>query len=756
MSKKNNLNLFDFIDEKEEDIQKSIDQGNIVFVDKVFEEIDIPKIFLPINKKCKKLKDLKYYSTKELQEKIKKNYKSLFQKYINTICKGYNYLKESINNIIISSQGYDVLLLRVQGNRLERIGELKNLSRERIRQIETCACEEIIIFLETFLEAENLQKKFDKVLFYNIEEIFSFTENKDIIKIIEFVLKKKENYTFAFYSKDFSSFVNSKKKNLLTMINDLISLNEYFNYYETYSKINDILIYKHNILDFTFELYKKYLENKKYIFKGNLAMKLGSFSTNFIMSKYIKEYYPKGIIMDDEGLKKLEKSMSQKYQYEFKLSSANSKIDEMNPELIIWGKQKRIHIDNVRITEDKLNEIIFSFEKIFEDNNYMLLDDVYTKMQDILQDTEIDDKYKLYGILKYNLRDKYYFKKMAVRKNELKDYTLNQLVYNYINEHELCSIDEIMHALDISLSSLQAIIRDDISLICVNDKYTIASKIKISEDSLERIKIKLEETVQETYIHRENFYNKYADEWNKMGINDSVMLYNLCRFYYTDEYNFFTPYIQNKRYDYAITFKKIILDYFMENKGIIDIEKAQKDISIISATKDLSLIYQLRNYNIKVFRMGLDRMALLENISFDDINKYQIKKRLNQFFDQNNYALEDDLEKLSKGLYYYLNNEKCYMNSYSLCAYVENNLNNYIVLNSLGINNYLTSKYAITKSIKTYPELIYKIVREKYTQPWVYKSDIQKLIREKKLLPSTPNDLLSDFVKYENDKVYFI
>lgn len=756
MSKKNNLNLFDFIDEKEEDIQKSIDQGNIVFVDKVFEEIDIPKIFLPINKKCKKLKDLKYYSTKELQEKIKKNYKSLFQKYINTICKGYNYLKESINNIIISSQGYDVLLLRVQGNRLERIGELKNLSRERIRQIETCACEEIIIFLEAFLEVENLQKKFDKVLFYNIEEIFSFTENKDIIKIIEFVLKKKENYTFAFYSKDFSSFVNSKKKNLLTMINDLISLNEYFNYYETYSKINDILIYKHNILDFTFELYKKYLENKKYIFKGNLAMKLGSFSTNFIMSKYIKEYYPKGIIMDDEGLKKLEKSMSQKYQYEFKLSSVNSKIDEMNPELIIWGKQKRIHIDNVRITEDKLNEIIFSFEKIFEDNNYMLLDDVYTKMQDILQDTEIDDKYKLYGILKYNLRDKYYFKKMAVRKNELKDYTLNQLVYNYINEHELCSIDEIMHALDISLSSLQAIIRDDISLICVNDKYTIASKIKISEDSLERIKIKLEESVQETYIHRENFYNKYADEWKKMGINDSAMLYNLCRFYYTDEYNFFTPYIQNKRYDYAITFKKIILDYFMVNKGIIDIEKAQRDISIISATKDLSLIYQLRNYNIKVFRMGLDRMALLENISFDDINKYQIKKRLNQFFDQNNYALEDDLEKLSKGLYYYLNNEKCYMNSYSLCAYVENNLNNYIVLSSLGINNYLTSKYAITKTIKTYQELIYKIVREKYTQPWVYKSDIQKLIREKKLLPSTPNDLLSDFGKYENDKIYFV
>lgn len=755
MSKKNNLNLFDFISEKEEDIQKSIDQGNIVFMDKVFEEIDIPKIFLPINKKAKKLKDLKYYSTEELLGKIKKNYKTLFQKYINTLCKGYEYLRKSICTIITQSQGYEVLLLRTRGDKLEHIGELKGLSRERIRQIETSACEEIIIFLEAFLEVELAQKKYENILFYNMDEIFTFIENKDVIKVITFVLKKKENYNFALYSKDFSSFINMKKKNLLTKINVLINLNDYFNYYETYSKINDILIYKYNILDFTFEIYKSYLENKKYIFKGNLATKLGSFSTNFIMSKYIKEYYPKGIIMDEEGLKKLEKNMNQKYEYEFKLSSANSKIDELNPELIIWGKQKRIHIDNVHISKDKIDELISTFENIFENNNYMLLDEVYTKMIPSLEGTEITDKYKLYGILKYYLKDKYYFKKMAVRKIELKDYTLNQLVYNYINEHDLCTIDEIMNALDISLSSLQAIVRDDISLICVNDKYTIASKIKISQDSLERIKIKLEETIQNTYIHRENFFNKYLDEWKKMNINDSNMLYNLCRYYYANEYNFFTPYIQNKNYDYAITFKKIIIDYFIENKGIVDIEKAQKDISNISATKDLSLIYQLRNYNIKVFRMGLDRMALLENISFDDINKYQIKKRLNQFFDQNEYALEDDLEKLSKGLYYYLNNEKCYMNSYSLCAYVENNLSNYIVLNSLGINNYLTSKYAITKSIKTYQELIYKIVRETFTDSWVYKTDIQKLIRGKKLLPTTPNDLISDYVRYENDKVFF-
>ena len=52
-------NLFDFINEKETVDSKNI--TTIIFKDKHFDEIEIPKRFSAI-KKCKKLKDLKYYN----------------------------------------------------------------------------------------------------------------------------------------------------------------------------------------------------------------------------------------------------------------------------------------------------------------------------------------------------------------------------------------------------------------------------------------------------------------------------------------------------------------------------------------------------------------------------------------------------------------------------------------------------------------------------------------------------------------------
>ncbi len=755
MNDKNISNLFDLLIEKEEDVTKNINSRNISFVDEIFEKEPIPTIFLPIEKKLKYLKDLKYYQIDELSNKIKKNYQTLFEKYILVICKGYEYLKNNLERIIKENPGYDVLIRRARGEKLEKIGSSKNLSRERIRQIENNSSNEILIFLETYLNIGFKNGVYKNILFYNIEDIFNFINDKQVIEVINLILLKKNKYLFAIYSEEFSSFINIEKKGTLNTIINLIDLNDYFNYFERYSKINDTLIYKHNVLDFTFTIYKNFLNNQKYIFKGNLALKPGTFSTNSIMSNFIKENYPKGIIIDDEGLKQLSKKMQEKYDYEFKLLSANAKIDELNPELIIWGKQKRIHIDNVHIKEVKLQNIISEFKRVFENNSYMLLDDLYKLLFESLKETEITDKYKLYGLLKYYLQDEYYFKKMGVRKLELKEYTLNELVHSYIDKHDMCDINELVEKLDISLASVQSIVRDDISIINVNNKYTIATKIKISEDNLNRIKFKLEYEMINLYIHRETLYNKYQDEWNRMNIKDAIMLYGICRYYYSDIYNFYVPYIQDKKYNYAITFKKIILDYFAKNDGIIDIEKAQKEIGLISSTKDFSLIYQVKNNRINVFRMAVDRMALLENISIDDINKYQIKKRFREYFQNNDYALENDLEKLSKGLFYYVNGEKCYMNSYSLSSYIENYSKIYYVVNSLGINNYLTSKYAITKELKSYQELIYNVVRENFHEKEANKYEVQKLIRDKKLLSTVPNGLLSNYATYDNDKIIF-
>lgn len=748
-------NLFNLINENNENINEQIANGNIIFIDKNVEDLNIPKIFFQ-DKKIKKFKDLKYFQIIDLEKKINKNYFKFFKKYINLACRGYIALKNDLEKAILITSGYDILVKRSQGYKLEQIGESKNVTKERIRQIESTAYSEIFYILELYIELSFLHHEFENLLFLNTNDIFAFINNSEVINVINFVLSKKNDNKKINYSNDFSTFINMNNYKLINIINNLIELTNYFNYYDMYSKINDELIFKYNILDFSFEIFKKYLVNKKYNLKGNLAIKSKIVSTNLIISDFIKNNYPKGIVLDDEGIIKLKNKMQETYEYDFKVSSALSKIDELNPELIICGKQKRIHIDCVSINKDKLTMIINEFDEMFSDNNYMTLDSVYCSLKDIIANTCIDSKYYLYGVLKYYLKDKYYFKKMAVRKLELKDYTLDELVYNYINDNDLCSIDDIVTALEINLSTAQSLIRENPAMICINNKYTLANKIKISEDTLERIKIKLQIVDKNNYIHRENFYKIYIDEWEKLKINDSSLLYNLCRYYFGNEYNFFTPYIQVTNLQNAITYKKIILDYFQENNNIIDIEKSQKDIANISSTKDFSLIYQLRNYNIKVFRMAFDRMTLLDKITFDDINHYQIKKRLKEYFNNNEYASESDLDRLSKGLYYYVNNEKCYMNLYSLSSYIDKFMKSYYVINSMGINNYITSKYVVTKEKCSYIEFLYKQVRKHFPNKINNKNDILKFIRDNNLLSSIPNNLLNDYVKYESDKIIFI
>lgn len=748
-------NLLDLISENSKDTLALIEDGLIAFMDKEFEELDIPNEFITIDKSIKKLGDLKYYKVEEIKSKIKRVYRPLFIKYIDVVCKGYEELKSYIPNLIVNNPAYDIILQRANGRKLEEIGEEKNVSRERIRQIESNAFDEITIYLETYLAISSKLNKIDDSLFYDISKLFDFIKSENTIKIIETILKKKNNYTIVFYSNEFSSFINKNKKDSIDVINKLINLNDIFDYYERYSQINQKLIYDYNIRDFRFDIYKKYLENKKYTFKGNLALKPGTSSTNTIMSIYIKENYPNGIILDDDGLNELTQGMNKKYQYDFKLFSANSKIDELNPELILWGKLIRTHIDNVHIDKDKLNEIINEFEKLFENTSYILLDDVFLKMNNVLENTIITDKYRLYGLLKYYLKDKYFFRKMAVRKNQFKEFTLNELIHNYIYDHDLCTIDDLINDLHISYSSCQQITRDDASIILINDKYTLIERISISQDCLNRLKLRLSECVTNKYIHRENFYNKYKDEWQMMEVYDYVMLYNICKFYFAKDYNFYTPYIQDKKYNYAITYKIIINEYFQNKNGLIDIEKAQKDIGYEIALKDFSLIYQLRNYGIKFFRMSLDRMTLLDYVHVEDIVKRQIKDRLKFFFKDHDYATQSDLDKLCLELYYKVNNEKCPFISYSLCSFVMNSMDEYYVISSLGLNNYISTKYAISKKPVSYKQFLYEMVLSKFNTREINKQDVSKYLRESGLLINVPNDLFIDFATYTNDKIIF-
>lgn len=747
-------NLFDFINEKENNINETNNISTIIYKDKSFDEIGIPKLFNQI-KKCKKLKDLKYYQLSEVTCQLEKPNREVFEKYISLVCKGAKSYKSILEKTLSEIDGLKIVLRRANGEKLEEIGLEKGISRERVRQIEKTALNIIYTYIYTYLQVRHLNNDFSSDLFYNYKEIFKFIKNKELIKAIEYTLLKAKDDIFSFYDNDFEMFYNNKKKNILVKTKSLIKLDNNFDYFEAYTKINNTLTFSHNVIDFTFDIYKNYLVKNGYIFKGSLATKQEILPSSVILSNVIRDEFPEGIITDEEGIKLLNEKIYEIYQTEVKLNSALANIDETSPELIIWGKKKRIHIDNVNIKDKKLKEIICEFEKLFEESQYLLLEDVYYKIIDVLKNTVITDKYKLYGILKYHLKDKYYFKKMGVRNNELKDAKLKDLVKTYIENHDMCTIDDITNDLNILSSSAYAMIRENSLIVCIDNKYTLATKLNITKADLDTIYNYLVTDVNEYYIHKENFYTLHESDWKRIRITDDSMLYHICKFYFSEEFNFFIPYIQNKKYDYAITFKKVMKDYLEKNDYIIDINKAQKDLGYIISSKDFSLIYYMRSFDFKPFRMEVDRLTILDNIKVDDITVYMIKQRLEEYFSTNKYAFEKSINKIAKGLYYYVDDEKCYMNYYSLCSFIEHNIKDYYVVTSLGINNYSNIKYAISKKEITYTELVYDWVRENFPNRENSKSEIYKAIRSNNILNTFPNNLFKDYADYTLEKIIF-
>lgn len=751
------LSIFDFIDEPIDDALSMVDKGQIAYVDKQFDNIKIPKIFNLTNFTF--FNELNYYDFETICNQVRKNYRELFRNYLNLIVKGFRYFEEHLEEALSQVANIDVLVLRYDGKTLNDIGNDKNVTRERVRQIEKTAVEYINLYLDTYLNVLNNQGKFNDVVFFNFEDMFYFIASSDIKKaIIQAINYTREN-NFAVYNTSFSCFVNKEKISVVKKVEKKIKLEKYFNYYDSYSKINNLLIFEDNVLDFSINIYLNYLKNHNYLLRGNLAYIYGECSIYSIISMVVRDYYPKGITFDNDGINEFQAFVQKLLNYPFKVTSAISKIDECNEDLILWGKLQRMHINNINISEEKRNEIIDRFKHLVNSVDYLLFEDAYNELEDVLRGTMITDKYKLYGFIKYYLNEDFYFKKMAVRKLELKDQTLSEIIYDYIIKNDMCSKDDIITELFVPKSAITGAVRDHNDVIVSDDHYTLASELSLVKD-YKTIKSDMKPVLNKmvkTYVHRDVIYNECKDKASSYGINDATMLYYVLRYLFNEEYNFNIPYIQNLNYDKTVNTRSIILDIWKKNNDIIKINDMINEVEVVTGTKGFSLVYNLRVFDINAFRMSKDEITLFDNIIIDDIVRYMMNNRLIDHFKNNQFAFMKDLKELSKGLYYSVKTskgiKKHLMNAYSLASYIENAMKDYSVFSSATITNYNDATYVVTKlKLKDYNELIYRVIRDSFKENIIYKSDCIKKLKEKEIISSIPNGLIQEgYVEIDKD-----
>lgn len=749
------LSIFDFIDEPLDDAIEMVNSGQIAFFDKSFDDIVIAKFFNLTN--FTYFSELNYYDIDVVCNQVRKNYRELFSDYLHLMMKGFDYFEEHLEDTLKLIDNIDVLASRYDGKTLNDIGEEKHVTRERVRQIEKNVVEDINLYLNTYLTVLKNKGKFESTVFFEFEEMFYFIASSDVKKAILYTINYDKENTFAIYNSDFSCFINRDKLNVVKKIEKKIKLEKYFNYFDSYSKINNLLIFEDNVLDFSINIYLNYLKNHNYLFRGNLAYIYGECSIYAVISMVVRDYYPKGVTFDDKGIEEFQTFIQKLLNYPFKVVSALSKIDECNDDLILWGKQQRMHINNVGLSLEKKEELLNAFKELVNSVDYLLFDDAFNSLQDILKDTIIDDKYKLYGVIKYYLNEDFYFKKMAVRKLELKDQTLSELIYEYIDNHDMCTKDDIITELFVPKTAIATVLRERLDIVNINDHFTLIKKINLNLTLIKQELKKILSKEVKPYIHRDVMYRKYQDNLVNLGINDSIMCYHVARYLFDSDYIFGVPYIQSKEIEKPITIKNIMLDVINKHNGIIKINDMISEVENISDTKGFSLVYNLRVFEVDAFRMNRDEICLFSNVSIDDIVKYMMNNRLIDHFKSNNFAYMKDLKELSKGLYFMVKTnkgvKKCLMDQYSLASYIENSKMNYGVFSSTTLTNYLDATYVLTKlKVKDYSELIYRVIKDEYKESQVNKNDCIRMLKSKELISSIPNTLVSDgYIEIEKD-----
>lgn len=752
------ISIFDFIEDSMEHAIKNMDSGTIDFYDHAFDEVKIPKIF-NLNY-FKLVKELRYYNINNLKKDLRKNYFDSFLEYIMMITKGFSYYEEKLEERISKTEHLEILVQRADGIKLNVIGDSINVTKERVRQIEKTAVDNVLAYASAYLESLYAQGTFNNIIFFNFNEIFYFIASENIKKAIIYSLNYYKENNFSIYNKEFSSFINKEKAPVIKRIIKKIKLERYFNYYDNYSKLNNVLIFEENILDFSIDIYLNYLKNNRYLFKGNLAYLYGECSINEIIAMVIRDYYPKGIVLDEKGITQFAKFIENLLNYPFKINSALSKIDENNTELILWGKQTRMHINNIGLNKEQLNILLSEFKKLMENVDYLLFDEAYSKLQYLLKNTQITDKIKLYGVIKYYLSNEYYFKKMAARKLELKNQTLTDLVYEYIDTHDMCTKEEILNDLFVPKATTLALLRENKEIMIINDKYTLFKNIKLENNLKENLLFCINSVTE--YVHKDILFENNNELMNKLNIIDSTMLFCLLRYYFNEDYIFNTPYIQNKKYDKPVTIKNILLDIFRKHKNIVSINDITEEAIEITKAKDFSLVYKLRVSEIETFRINKEEITLKENIIFDDIVKYMINNRLNDLFKKENIAFNSDLKELSKGLYFYIKttkgNKRYPMDLYSLASYLECFPNNYKVFNSAALTSYYDSNYVVCNNkFNSFIEVVYYVLKKNSKDNKLERKQAVKILKSKGLLLSVPTALVIDgYIDIVDDELLFL
>lgn len=619
--------------------EKSNDE--IIYINKEFYSSNIESLYLfgivegTINKlkldfSLNKIEDFKKYKLHELISCVnlgqKKSIK--FKEALLLLKNESNLIYIDVFNTIKSNKNFYVYKFRCKKITLEQIGKQEGVSRQRIRQKEGIITQLFISYFDIFgcyfkscLENKECIKDEDILYLFNEYEDMVYIKNalqnglfKEYIYVPQ--LDKVIHEDYINIIDEILNFILENMPNIFKIEDEIDNINDIIsNYNIEFIDADEIIFY--------LTKYGKYKKIKDYLWKcSNTWGKLYAF--------VIKEYFPNGIkIYDEEDLKKLKLIIDE----EFGLNSdiSNKAIQGRilsEEEIVLYNRGTYIHSDNIEISMRLLNEI-----KAYIDSSKMnaiaLVDLFFSFSERLKEESNIDNRFFLQGVIKYYYNDEYQFTRDTICKNgEYK--SPNKILEGYLYEKKdkvsLNDIKEHFPGWNTQMLANAAQVNENI-MQWDYDSYIHKKNIYITDEELFNIKeiVKSQFIEGIDYISIYTIFNKMKLRMRNLFKNNKIEhannLFHLLEKFLQDDYIFRRNIIYRK----GLSKHESVFDIYADKKNIINYDEFYNDFENLKF-KTSTIYAGFRRLKKSFIQITLSDYIKIESLNLNDENIQKIRQ----------------------------------------------------------------------------------------------------------------------------------
>lgn len=569
------------------------------------------------------------YMTFSLEERLRRSFRKLFEK---------------------DERGYNILLLRAQGQTLEQVGGYYSLTRERIRQIEVKTIRRLVLFLTRQMEYIVSRVGSGNVLFF--DDFLSIFRNGNDASIVAYGLRNVDFAPLEHFEELDVFLTNADADQIRWKMNAIIEqhIPDIWKPNEEQDKIERLMAEEG--IPFGFDLFVQYLAATGFRAYGNLICRKG-LTRSDIYRYVIAKHFGDGIrVYVESEMQKLKELIAEEFG-EIELPDNDRAIAARITDFcILCGRGTYILPENVCISDELLQEMRQYIIDTPRDNIFVA--DIFERFKDrLFAYGNVGNEYFLYGVLKYHFEGEFTFFRDTVSKTggivgnayrDLEDYMLSrgepvtksQLREAFPGISDIKIINAVMHSKDIinwDTHSYANIRTFDLSQAVKRHLQAVLERLFEEHDGYTNMNLAFAE------IRR-----AMPDFVRDNGMRTPANLYCLLEYLFKRTYLFNRPHIWRELPEGGLTAAGMIMRFIRKQGGVIKDGDLNEWIGRYCLSFSTIKIALLELIDDQLLQLDVDEYIVADDVRFDEALVEGVKRELEIQMEGREYLILRDME----------------------------------------------------------------------------------------------------------------